>query len=289
VASPKGTRKVTGAGLDWLTVTARDILRCRELSDVAHVAAHSELELGHEEKAYEALGYRGWRCGQVAFGTRSDGAILRLSGGLTNEHWRAALHVAENVTRVDVAVDVLHEPASVRLGREAYRAAARKSGRNGRPPLCTIVASTDGGQTTYVGSRSSECYGRLYDKGREQKTLGPGEWWRYEVEFKGDAATWVSSTLQGDKGAATCLGIVRHWFSSRGVDPPPGQREIAFVKGLAPLPDDDRRLKWLREQVRPTVRLLLAKGMQAELQKSLGLPDSLGSVPNVDHHPHRGE
>ena len=98
-------------------------------------------------------------------------------------------------TRIDVALDYRRE----RLIDDAWASVNRRE-------LCwfrgvEMRESRDAstleptGRTLVLGSRQSETYGRLYDKGLESGDADAGELERLEVEFKGDRAAELLQQL----------------------------------------------------------------------------------------------
>ena len=113
-----------------------------------------------------------------------------LYGGACSDHakrWlelRAKLEsVAGRLTRVDIAADDLQGLHPVRMAMEWLEAGQFDSrGQKVKRQLIDDFDSGDG-KTLYIGSRTSEKFMRVYEKGRE---LGDREspWVRYEGEFK---------------------------------------------------------------------------------------------------------
>ena len=171
---------------------------------------------GEKTTRWHANGYSGWSSAGVAFGERADSVILRLSSSKAAEEWVEAAAAGENFTRLDIAVDTELDPPVTRLARDVYRDTGHVPSRNGRPPKRTFITSSDGGVTAYVGSRVSENFGRLYDKGIEQKTHTAGKWWRWEVELKGDMANaGMTSMLQAPNSRLWQHAFVASWFRRR--------------------------------------------------------------------------
>jgi DNA relaxase NicK len=139
--------------------------------------------------------------------------------------------------------------------------------------------SSDGGSTAYIGSRVSECYARLYDKGVEQKAAEPGRWWRFELELKGVTAKSVAFSLQQTVAPAQQLqSIVADYARSRAALHLPSSKSAAFLKGRLELSTADRQLLWLSRGVRPTVQALVKQLGAAKVIHALGLSQSVGEV-----------
>jgi hypothetical protein len=84
---------------------------------------------------------------------------------------------------------------------------------------------------------------------------------RFEVEFKGGAANKACYVVYNAIDRAEAIGsIVREHFRSKGVIVP-GESGAGYVipRGNPTPPDVEVKLRWLREGVSPTVRLLIEK------------------------------
>jgi DNA relaxase NicK len=144
---------------------------------------------------------------------------------------------------------------------------------------CTHLVNSQGGSTLYVGSRNSDQFGRLYDKGAQQGGP-PGFTWRYEVELKNAYSTAATQYLVNNMGKPTedqqrdLSAFVYSWWRDRGVkplfSPVTGDMIVAVSKQQTTL---DRKLTWLRGQVRPTIQQLIAAGLGKDALEALGLPD----------------
>lgn len=123
------------------------------------------------------------------------------------------------------------------------------------------MLNEDRGDTLYLGAPASDQRGRLYDKDRES---GEETWrscWRYEVQYRRDAAMSAVQSIAGAPSAEEKItALVHGWFDGRGVDPhfrpeypagltPPSRREA----------DDERWLRWVRRCVQPTAARLVAR------------------------------
>jgi hypothetical protein len=191
-------------------------------------------------------------------------------------------------TRIDLAVDVL---LSYQHSEAAYRYAQvlreeNRAGQRGYHSALSLITGSDGGSTLYVGKRAGRLFARLYDKGVQSGAAPAGTLWRYEVEYKQDAARAVfSGLLEAERPRDYILGRVRTHFDQRGVYP-------LFWQGAAPGPlerdKEERtpldRLNWLAAQVRPTVGRLRLAGYEVEVYNALGLP-----IPVVYYQKKEGE
>jgi hypothetical protein len=202
-----------------------------------------------------------------------------LSGYDAAVAWRILLPVAENVSRVDLAVTIRTRNEVGDLVQVYYDWVKQNLGAWEARKL-TKIENNKGGQTLYVGSRASDQFGRIYDKGAQDKKLKvpPGYLWRYEVEFKEDRAGKIANQLRDlvDPNASPAQRIqqtVYLWFDSRDVPP-----LFCRAKSLpldstvsARVTTDEKALAWLSAQVAPTVARLMNKGKTDQTLQALGV------------------
>lgn len=274
------------ASVDWLTVTARDpghqellVAESRRLLDLLKDA-------GNVQRPWSFKGYNGWSCASFRYGARDDGMIVMMSGSAADLNWPVMLAWCDNVSRIDLAVTITLAEPEKDVARKAYNFLTLGGARAGNQPRkLSFIENNHGGQTFYLGSRASDQYGRLYDKGREKNhgaDIPQGRIWRYEVEFKQYRAMRVATQLLDaarreelpvrDYIAATTY----KWYLSRGVKPIwDADEDLAFhMEVYAKLTDDDVSLRWLSTQVSPTVRRLIRVGKGDDVLQALGLTSS---------------
>ena len=131
----------------------------------------------------------------------------------------------------------------------------------GRPIGYSLLQTSEHSDTLYIGSRSSDAYGRLYDKGAESKAEAYAGCWRYEVEYKRKPALAKARALWSSPDTEAAIqGDCYRWFSDRRVLPcfRPG---AAVVGGEVPteVADDERWLAWVRRCVQPRARELVKR------------------------------
>lgn len=264
--------KVAAANVDWLTCTAtspesRDELWLHGLRLLQ--ACKSE---GERASAWHANGYAGRKGPHFAFGAREDSVCLQLSSSQAADEWSHCLRASENVTRLDLAVDSYFDPPVTALSRHVYRDACHTPSPNGKPPKKTLYIDNHGGSTLYVGARASENYGRLYDKGIEQKTHPAGQWWRWEIELKGRVAGEAASQLlASDNYRVLIVASVASWFLARTSNAFTSlERLLTFVVPREPTAVD-RQLAWLARGVRPTIAHLVERVGRERVLFALGL------------------
>ena len=274
------------ADVDWLTCTAGE----REVRATIFQAARQILTemkaLGYVVRAWRFKGYHGWKCGEFCWGGRDDSDIVMMSGVMARENFEIFLKAMAKPTRIDLAITVtLSEPVldlawSAYLHFQQYQIQGKRC-----PKRFTFVTNNSGGQTLYVGSRFSEQYGRIYDKGREgadknDGVIAAGLIWRYEVEFKAyrarRIATQLLQSLEGHDNVHDLIGsTVDKWFLSRQV-PIISQAYIELpysTEVSAHITDDDITLNWLSTQVKPSVQRLVQHNKGKATLDALGLSD----------------
>jgi DNA relaxase NicK len=250
---------VASAGIDYIAATGQDdpqrgYLRLRgyELIDDAR-------SRGNRVREWTGLGYSGYSSGGVSVGTGDNGTIVRVSGGTAASVCREIIEHSSRVTRIDLQSTVRFSRDNAALGRK-HASEIRRHIRAGGRERNTRVEHTFGqGDTLYVGSRSSNYYGRVYDKYRESKDEEYLNCWRYEVECKGEGAEKVVSVMKfSDDWPIASECIVYNWFRNRGVDvryKPVGHDELPPIGRHET--DSERQLRWLKSQVSPVVTRLL--------------------------------
>jgi DNA relaxase NicK len=154
---------------------------------------------------------------------------------------------------------------------DASDALSLACGRQGRPWYVALLDEYGRGDTCYIGARSSENFGRIYDKGREspeQYALGSV---RFETEHKGTSAARLFEQLLDDsvEPSSFACGYVAAFFESRGVQLPIDVNAVDLLSSLRAETDADRQLRWLRTGVMPTVARLVKVGRSADVRQML--------------------
>lgn len=261
--------------VDWLTVTAKPDGSAERLWDVGVQLLDAGKLEGEHATRWHSHGYRGWHLSGCSFGQRPDGVVVILSSVKAAQNWQHAVAAAENCTRLDICSDLYFTSPVPRLAHKAYVQSSHTRTSNGRPPGRRLIVSGDGGSTFYTGSRASQRMGRLYDKGVESKTLPPGRWWRWEIEFKAESANALLDALvRAPDREYFCAATVASFFRKRCAVAPTWSPDVE-IHNLSPDPtSDEAALEWLARGVRPTVARLLKRLPQERITFSLGLPPS---------------
>jgi len=273
------------AGVDWLTMTCgklgdRDILFSRAIS-VRTLLENIERQAA---KKFYWRGYDGWSIGGMDYGERNEETLLRLHGAAASSYWKLFVRLATNVSRVDLQTTFVVDPPMPHLVSTYYN--------NLHPSevqFTRVENTAQRGQTLYVGSRSSDVFGRIYDKG-VQSGVGPfpGHLWRYELEYKNYYAPQAINRLLVEKCNRRTLGslitnTIYTFFDQRNLPPLFNRRGDADIITTACRVRSDelvRQLDWLRTQVSPTVKRLWPRN-RTDVLLALGLeeldPDLLPS------------
>lgn len=268
------------AAYDYVRLTARGQREddaARQLFRVATRACVARA-LGGEcsLKPWYWQGYKGEVGPGAAYGSREDGHLFQASGFAAHDARGMGL-LWDNVPRCDIAVTVWYEQDECGTIADHATISRRFSASKGVSGWrVTHIDGGDHGNTTYIGSRSSGAFARIYDKWRESE--GEEDYKhaiRYEVEFKGPAAAEVWAAAHRTTPDRHYLAsLVSDWFSRRGIYLPRlVQGHLVAAPVIKPAATDtDRRLAWLRNQVRPSIEKLLTAGVRpATIMQQLGL------------------
>lgn len=271
------------ANVDWLTLT-------RPETGVAYSAAldaarwlwadgSGETSGILDEKDWAWLGYKGVRIGSACVGTRPDGTIFRVSGGLADKVSDYLLTGSWKPSRIDVALTyVTGEAIDDLIRKHADESRACREQVHSRPWKVSLIQSFGDGDTLTLGSRTTNAYARVYNKYAESGfDKGYEGCIRYELEAKGGLAPQVMRNLN-DRGwtSQSKCDIVCTAMMRRGLSMPANLSHSKQVLNWYENEntDVDKKLEWLRRQVRPTVAQLKIAGYEdLALQALQGLED----------------
>lgn len=254
-------------GIDWLSATLpggsdneQQWLRTCEQ------AIETIAKEGYPLIARGLLGYRGISAGNCFAGARDDSTFVQLTGH--NAHrwfphlWRADLHIS----RIDIQVTVQFETEQLLIAKKGYAYAniSNHALPEGRRRKLYIISGSDGGDTLYIGAPSSDQRGRLYNKARQSGERNFDRCWRYEILYRNDLAGQCAAQLADNTVSQEqrILALVCVWYAARGIDCGflHNSRELVLPKARTLPTDIERKLEWLRRQVRPTIRYLQSVG-----------------------------
>lgn len=272
------TAQTISAGADWLSLT---LPREAENAFLWHVGncgiVRTIASGGFVLENRSIYGYTGLGAGASFAGIGTDRYMAILGGERASLYFDACFRSDANVPRLDIQCTVKYDKTPFDIAKRSYYDASAFNNQlpEHRRRKLFIIMGSDGGDTFYLGSPTSEARGRVYNKEREAKDINFTGCWRYEVSFKNDAAKRLAAVIAAQNGgrAHYIASYVRNWYAQRGVTVayecsgdnevlPPTKRAKTDVK---------RRLEWLRTQVAPTVRWLCEEGHREEVLDVLNL------------------
>lgn len=265
--------KVLEARVDWLTATVGPGYKGAILASRAADWQAKRCAEGYRLKEFRWSGYLGDSVDGITWGQREDGSILRLSGEMAHRYHQTALTFASNVSRIDVQVTVQTSDGFTNYASLANALVQDDNRVKNGMTRTSLIKSTPRGTTSYIGSRSSDRYMRVYDKTAESDGAYPNYSWRYEVEYKKDRAFRVAQEILRQKGSPEGIRqIVEQAFANYRIAIPvpalpPGWRDA----GIRQETNDERRLAWLESSIAPMIRKLQEGIPRATIMQALGL------------------
>jgi len=283
VLGPRTDVTIVDVGVDWITlVSLKDSEdHDKTLNNWYEQFGRIRSQTGIVEDG-QMMGYQGIKTDGIFVGTRWDGAMIRISGKTARSMFLTLNAGKSSVTRLDVQVTVhfpgdgMHPPRLAAMQAES----ANEQLPSSRKRNIEEHKDNRGGFTTYIGSRQSSSFARVYHKSAQSPDEYGPDCYRYEVQFNKDTAPQVLNALymHQDNLDSACIAIVWDWFERRGIIPVfrRSGEVVHIARETLPLTDMDKKLKWLYAQVRPTVTDLIEQGMGEEVLCAL-LGRSLGT------------
>lgn len=230
----------------------------------------SEERRGNEMRPWSFAGYEGFKCGSAQLGTRHDGTCIRISSGVAFDHWLEVWHAAEKFSRADLQLTLRVDGPPSRTISSVYHRALHHSRKSKRGPTVSLLKSSNGTATVYLGRRVSDVFMRCYDKGAESGLDHYENSVRFEVELKGDACLpVVRHCASSTRPLLTAAGYVLGQYSKRGVSISLPAKPSYAISVPRKRSDIEKKLRWLETSVRPTVQLLIALGHSVDVRRSL--------------------
>ena len=246
-------------GIDYLTLTSTTAEEAHSLTTKAYGLSLEIAREGNMEKPWSMMGYKGFKVGGLQWGEREDGVIVRLSGSAAFWNWWDFYQECQHATRVDIQVTVRVAQPTNRVVLHHLKQCRKFWGTRKDGPRLTHIHDNDGGATLYIGCRQSEYFFRCYAKDVESKLAHYKDCVRYEGEFKDGAARRLLDQLSSEHtgNLAMAEGLVA-MLRVRGCWP------LLAIDGweVATSPknstDVSRKLEWVAQSVRPSVRFLIS-------------------------------
>ena len=255
------------AGIDWLTLTL-PVSAVLSEAWVEHAlpVLDTIAAQGYELKYRTLQGYYGVSAGNCFVGSREDSHIVQLTGHHANDHfatvWRSSCHCS----RIDVQCTVKYKDMPLDVAKECYELASLDNLRlpEARRRKLTIIRSSGGGETCYIGSHSSEQFARIYNKAVQSEDISYERSWRFELVYKNDVASRLAAKCPFNslERADWAASVIYQWLRARGVTYDGITADERAVMPLTrQLPSDvEKRMKWLTNQVKPSIRMLIEQG-----------------------------
>jgi hypothetical protein len=221
------------------------------------------------------LGFDGWESGGCFVGSNDTMHYAQFAGKYANDAYTMVDHPKVHVSRIDLQLTVKYDIELIREGRYQYAQSIRHN--NGLPEhrkrKIHLYAGSDGGDTVYVGSPSSDLRGRIYNKAKQSNEQAYERSWRYEVVYRNEYAVRMFRHIiaQTDAPTTVILSKVLEWYNERGIVvlDVGHTRNYPISPPTTPKSDVDRKLRWIRNQVIPTIRKLAELGYAEELMEAI--------------------
>lgn len=280
------TGELIAAGIDYLTCTMENSNpNVVQWYRTCEISLQEVADNGNAIKMAKRLGYDGFSCGGSFIGSRERDTICSIAGADAKHAFAHIYHRGVHFSRIDVQCSYKYDVMSDNIAQQVLDQVIKDNAKIGeaRQRDATIIQSLRSGATCYVGSRNSEQFARVYNKEKQSKEEAYKGVWRYEVQLKNDLAqqtadNFIKNDYNQETYAAT---FVRHWLRHRGIRVPwKAEAELIPLPKIAVKDSDvERKLKWLREQVRPAIAPLLKYGLVDAILDALGLIDNPQGEP----------
>lgn len=271
-------------GIDWVTAFCSKEWSEDAWPDFDVLEELVKTQYGAPESAWAKQGFLGVRHGQISAGERRDGTLREITGVSANRYAEmvgGSYHLLRP-SRLDVAFTFRLRVKRQGIASSYFSTGSSSHGARCRPRERSLYTSSGGGETLYIGSKSSDRRIRLYDKHEEQGGREPYErTWRLELQYRRAPArdVWAAYHDSKDK-LRTLRGFLASECEREGIldfiDFDCDAVELAAHERAAPVLE--RRLLWLSKQVSPTVRELTKAGYGPAVLRALGLDDLADSL-----------
>lgn len=200
--------EITDYGVDWITCFQAGRTPRANLRDEGSALVEEEARAGNDVRQFKWQGFAGKTSGGASYGTRPDGYLVQLRGSTARDHWRKLVPYSTGVSRLDVQVTARFDEPLAGVIPRLYTQRRKAPNARGRRSSLTLITSTATGDSLYVGRRSSDLYGRIYDKGLEERCAPANTLLRWEVEAKREHARALAFELH--QTAATDSDVAEH-------------------------------------------------------------------------------
>jgi hypothetical protein len=275
--------RIHDIGLDWVTLTSKQKNHGILLASAADDLVAEQLTRGAVSHPFTRSGYQGFDVGQVGVGIRPEDCIVRLSADVAQQEWRRFVRLATNCSRIDLQVTAEFELPASRIIASLFKKLKAKSLKCKGGPTLSLWQEVDGDATIYLGKRSSDRFGRIYDKGAESGEAHYQNAVRFEVEVKGNLAWAMWSNLKekfrqdnppypSSDECACIRDCVVDYYNERGVPLAIAIDGLSLLRSGRPRSELLSRLSWLRQSCSSSIEQLCERGFEREVMESL-FPD----------------
>jgi len=273
---------IVDAGIDYISMTMTNDNPLVEVWLQSALAYLEEIAIDRQQiEMRKRLGYDGWSFGGSFVGRRERDTIAVFSGERAKLAYTKLYRSDCHVSRIDVQTSFRYSTTTSNVAEIVRNQVERDNSKisSSRQRNATLIEDLRGGATCYVGTRTSEQFARIYNKGAESGDERYERVWRFEVQLKNRLASRLAEQFTSSPTAQDILAatFVKHWLRHRGVSTP-----WKAEAELMPLPqvqketsDVDSKLQWLRDQVRPALRVLLKYGLRDAILEALGLANDV--------------
>lgn len=274
--SKRNDAKVTAvySGVDWISASLdrEELDNQTWLYDALHALGEVQ-KAGNVYKKRSLLGFDGWESGGCFVGSNETRHYAQFAGKYANDAFSWLTHPKVHVSRIDIQVTVQYDTELTKEGRYQYARAINhnKTLPKHRQRSINLYAGSDGGDTIYLGAPSSDTRARIYNKDKQSGDERYKWAWRYEIVLRNEYALPVYRQLTSEDIEVTS-------FITQAVVAYMGERGVSIlglgdwagnaiqVPKSAPT-DVERKLRWVRMQVIPTIRKLAELGYAEDLME----------------------
>jgi hypothetical protein len=272
VVQPAVANTIVSTGVDWITGTAQKGGTRWDMQAFADNQRRRFMDSNETIKHGYRLGYFGWQAEGFFHGQREGGSIIIASGETARDVHRSVTHVSDHISRLDLQVTVATPDDLPNLAAQAYHVLKSGSPASVKVKNTTYIESHPQGATCNVGKRTSDRYGRIYDKATEAKIGQPRSLWRYEVELKRSPATSIARRLAGKLSDSNLTqALVFDHFNSRGVAPVFHRDQFSCPQDYPPAAISHDVLRWFRESLSITIGKAVNRHGLLTVVEALGL------------------
>lgn len=266
---------IVSTGVDYVTATQQTNGGSTELGRLAAQWLADAKRQGNEIREWSSHGYHGLWAGSLGVATNGARLLVKIGGLEAQEHAKEILDHADSISRLDLQ-STLRIPNVASTFAERLERQARRFKKKHHANFDIDLRRHDRkGKTLYLGSRTSERFIRIYDKGAESRHPDLRQCWRAEIQYgKPLAGQRAKELLSEDMGQRWVCSVVVYELARRGISWDGllnGAVTVQPSQALHRQSDCARKLDWLRSQVLPTVLSLIDSGYEDEVRKVLNL------------------